>query len=603
MLGRSQHRWYGEWVGIAMGGTLTRVSSSLRWLTWFKRLGPAGVAAAVIAAGLMIVSASPAHAATCTSSSLYVVAHEDDALLFQSPALVQDIASGRCVRHITITAGDAGMNASYYQSREQGTMLAFAQMAGVPSTWTMSTDNVAGTPILMATLVNRPEISLLFMRLPDGAQSGDGTSTYGNQSLWKLWSGAIPSITADDGSATYSRQGLIDALGALINEFKPQRIAAQDYLTSSGGRDNSDHESTAYFTVAANAEYTQPHVLVSYKGYGTSDQAANVSGPLLALKENAFYAYGTSDSEVCSSAESCNNTAYDGWLQRQYVVGSIATGVMADAGYRQTVAAGSTVQLDGSASSDQYSGGLTYGWQQLSGPAVTLSSASAVQPTFVAPAAAGTLTFSLQVADGSSVSAADTVTIVVGDGGSGGSPSPTPSPTPTPTPSPTPSPTPTPTPSPTPTPTPTPTPSPSPSPVNVAPLAVVTASSQSTSTSQTAAKAVDGSALGYPDDYTHEWATAGGGVGSWLKLSWSSSYVLSSVVLYDRPNSSDQVTSATLTFSDGSTVSVGALPNDGSPLVVSFAARATSSLLFTVTGVGSGTQNVGLAEIQAWSTG
>jgi LmbE family N-acetylglucosaminyl deacetylase len=538
-----------------------------------KRAGVAVIVAVVVAAGLMIANASPAHAATCTSSSLYVVAHEDDALLFQSPALVQDIESGRCVRHITVTAGDAGMNAAYYEAREQGTMLAFAQMAGVPSSWTMSTDNVAGVPILMATLVNRPEITLLFMRLPDGAQSGDGTPTYGNQSLWKLWSGAIPSISADDGSATYSRQGLIDALGALINEFKPQRIAAQDYLTSSGGRDNSDHESTAYFTVAANAEYTQPHVLVSYKGYGSSDQPANVSGAALAMKEDAFYAYGASDSEVCSSADTCGGTAYDAWLQRQYVVGSIATGVMADAGYRQTVRTGATVQLDGSASSDQYSGGLTYNWRQVSGPTVSLSSDTAAKPTFVAPAAAATLTFSLQVADGSSVSALDTVSVVVTDDGTGTSPTPSPSP------------------------------SPSSSPVNVAPLAVVSASSQSSSTSQTAVKAVDGSALGYPDDYTREWATAGGGVGSWLKLSWSSPYVLSSVVLYDRPNTADQVTSATLTFSDGSTVSVGSLPNDGSPLVVSFAPRATSSLLLTITGVGSSTQNVGLAEIQAWSVG
>ena len=44
---------------------------------------------------------------------------------------------------------------------------------------------------------------------------------------------------------------------------------------------------------------------------------------------------------------------------------------------------------------------------------------------------------------------------------------------------------------------------------NVAPLATVTASSQNTSTGQLATKAVDGSTLGYPTDYTHEWATVG----------------------------------------------------------------------------------------------
>ena len=40
--------------------------------------------------------------------------------------------------------------------------------------------------------------------------------------------------------------------------------------------------------------------------------------------------------------------------------------------------------------------------------------------------------------------------------------------------------------------------------------ATATASSQNTSTSQTAAKAIDGVAGGYPGDHTTEWATIGG---------------------------------------------------------------------------------------------
>ncbi len=75
-------------------------------------------------------------------------------------------------------------------------------------------------------------------------------------------------------------------------------------------------------------------------------------------------------------------------------------------------------------------------------------------------------------------------------------------------------------------------------------------------------------AIKEPGDYTKEWATNGGGAGSWLKLTWSSPVTLATIVLFDRPNLNDQITSATLTFSNGTQIPVGALPNDGSALTV-----------------------------------
>ncbi len=62
---------------------------------------------------------------------------------------------------------------------------------------------------------------------------------------------------------------------------------------------------------------------------------------------------------------------------------------------------------------------------------------------------------------------------------------------------------------------------------------------------------------GYPGDYTREWATTRQKSGAWLKLVWGSAYTVNQVVLYDRPNTNDQITSATLSFSDGSSVPVG----------------------------------------------
>jgi K319-like protein len=87
---------------------------------------------------------------------------------------------------------------------------------------------------------------------------------------------------------------------------------------------------------------------------------------------------------------------------------------VANAGPDQTVAAGSLVTLDGSASSDGDlpNDTLTYSWAQTGGPAVTLSDPSAVSPTFTAPSPGpDTLTFELTVTDQAGQTSTDSVTI------------------------------------------------------------------------------------------------------------------------------------------------------------------------------------------------
>src|SRR5688572_23981302 len=74
---------------------------------------------------------------------------------------------------------------------------------------------------------------------------------------------------------------------------------------------------------------------------------------------------------------------------------------VANAGANQSVTSGSNVVLDATASSDPDGSVIGYRWTQTAGTAITLSSITAAQPTFSAPAvsATTTLSFSLRVTD------------------------------------------------------------------------------------------------------------------------------------------------------------------------------------------------------------
>src|SRR6188472_3148233 len=64
----------------------------------------------VVAWGVLMLQAATTQAATTcpTGATMNVVAHPDDDLLFQSPDLLHDVQSGKCVRTVYVTAGERG---------------------------------------------------------------------------------------------------------------------------------------------------------------------------------------------------------------------------------------------------------------------------------------------------------------------------------------------------------------------------------------------------------------------------------------------------------------------------------------------------------------
>ena len=135
--------------------------------------------------------------------------------------------------------------------------------------------------------------------------------------------------------------------------------------------------------------------------------------------------------------------------------------------------------------------------------------------------------------------------------------------------------------------------------VNVAPNATVTTSSSFNSCFGPQAL-VDGIASRF--NYLvagncGEWASLGEANPS-ARLTWTTPQRLNKVVLFDRPNQTDNATGGTLAFSDGTSVAVADIPITGAGKTITFPDKTVTWAEFRTSG-GSGA-NVGLSELQAF---
>jgi LmbE family N-acetylglucosaminyl deacetylase len=252
---------------------------------------------------------------------LNIVAHQDDDLLFLSPHVLHAVQSGTRVRTVYVTAGDAGRAPVYWQQRELGVRAAYALMAGVEDVWHAADAGVGGHRIAIATLRAKPSVSLAFLRLPDGDVEGTGYAANQNQSLQKLWTGAITTIRAVDGSASYAKPELQNMLTALMSSFAADDINTLDFSRGYGQGDHSDHVTTAYLARAAQDQYASPHTFTGFVGYPINSRPDNLSPEDRLAKQAAFFAYAAYDSHVCASEVACaGRWGYPNWFRRQYQV-------------------------------------------------------------------------------------------------------------------------------------------------------------------------------------------------------------------------------------------------------------------------------------------
>ena len=87
----------------------------------------------------------------------------------------------------------------------------------------------------------------------------------------------------------------------------------------------------------------------------------------------------------------------------------------------------------------------------------------------------------------------------------------------------------------------------------------------------------------------------------WALLEWDEEVSVDRVVLYDRTTLAEHLAGGTLSFSDGTSLSVTCIPNDGSPREIRFPAKKIRWLGFQA-GDGAG-KDIGLSEIEVFAAG
>ena len=282
--------------------------------------GVAGLLAVYLAlfvTGAARAVASKSLVAASCATTMTVVAHEDDDLLFINPAVQDDIAAGRCLVTIFVTAGDDGQGQAYWRERERGPMAAYAMMAGVADRWKRSRLRIGGRSLTRRELAGS-RITLIYMRLPDGYSRGRAR----RESLQALWLGRVRSVHSLDAGTPYTRKALVKTLTGLMDRYEPGDIRTLDYVHSYGDGDHNDHHTVGYLTFLAQNNYHLPHQVTGYLGYPGDQRRANLPRTVAARKLATFLAYAVHDRRVCRTDQACMHNSYRPRFSRCRPVGS-----------------------------------------------------------------------------------------------------------------------------------------------------------------------------------------------------------------------------------------------------------------------------------------
>jgi hypothetical protein len=204
------------------------------------------------------------------------------------------VRRGNHVVFIYLTAGDEGLGADYWRTRERAALQSTRLAAGISAdTNALQCDNIAvrAHAIRRCSVVNTVSF---FVRLPDGGRAGSGFEPNAFQSLRKLRAGRISALTAVDTTATYRGwPDLVSAVEELVRRERPLgselTLHASDPNPAINPRDHSDHRIAGFIggTLGRKMQWTT----IYYVGYALAARPDNRSRVQARQKTALFLVY------------------------------------------------------------------------------------------------------------------------------------------------------------------------------------------------------------------------------------------------------------------------------------------------------------------------
>jgi hypothetical protein len=217
-------------------------------------------------------------------SVFYVAGHPDDALFFRGEGLFTDLHGEDAVTvQIVVSAGDAGRTDGWWEAREAGSV---ESLVGSLSPGKVDSGSVPVNGHVIQRY-SAPTWAAYFLRLPDGNTTGSGFPSTGNRTLGKLQSGAIPTLEAVDGSATYTGwNDFVDTLRAIVTADRGTTehpwVNTSDPDSNLNPNDHPDH----YAASAAVRDFAPDEGLnrLWWVSYDVANRAPNLGGYALDIK-------------------------------------------------------------------------------------------------------------------------------------------------------------------------------------------------------------------------------------------------------------------------------------------------------------------------------
>lgn len=298
-------------------------------------------AAAALGVGRRAGAAEPPAPPPAEGVHVQVVAHQDDDLLFMSADLAAGIEAGRPMATVYLTAGEGSVDPgpyadggtvpdpvgfdreSYAASRQAGARAAWAQLAGVPDSWSreaLTIGSGSAARVVELDVLDGREVYLVFVGLPDWADAhpdtrplpGDPTAL--GASVQHMWlDGSTRRTVLATGSPVtvrqdYARDDLLRVLAGVYELAGLTVLRVQDpypdlrYWDNPGWfHDHSDHVMTARIALAALsvAGQERPDVqAVSYRCYNSAVSPANLDPDRVQEARDVFAAYAAHDVAV-----------------------------------------------------------------------------------------------------------------------------------------------------------------------------------------------------------------------------------------------------------------------------------------------------------------